>query len=91
MYSTPVIPITVKLQTLTEPVADADKEHDMIHFSLKTAAEGGFEESLDEDLLMHLLPSVNLRLCFHVKNEPLYFCAPDFVNSAETTGGSLFR
>ena len=91
VYSKPVVPITIKLETLDERTLDADKEHDMIHFSLKTEAEGGYEESLDEDLLMYLLPSVSLRLCFHVKHEPLYYCARDFVSSSETTGGSLFR
>ncbi|GMH88890.1 hypothetical protein TrVE_jg4082 [Triparma verrucosa] len=90
-YSSPVIPITVRLNPLDTPTVDADKSYDQIHFTLKSDEDGGYTEDLDEDLLEYLLPSVNLKLCFHVKGEQLYFCAKEFVNDVVMTAGSLFR
>ena len=55
-YSSPVIPITVRLNPLDTPTVDADKSYDQIHFTLKSDEDGGYTEDLDEDLLEYLLP-----------------------------------
>ena len=55
-YSSPVIPITVRLNPLDTPTVDADKSYDQIRFTLKSDEDGGYTEDLDEDLLEYLLP-----------------------------------
>lgn len=91
VFSNPVIPISVKLNTIAE--LTTRRYNDRIVFSLKPedGNEVGNDDGLDSELLEHLLPSVNMRLCFHVKGEKSFSCSKHYVNSLETTAGSLYR
>jgi hypothetical protein len=74
VYSNPVIPITVKLNTIAG--STSRRANDRISFSLRPESKGKDEndDKLDSELLEHLLPSVHLRLCFHFKGEKSYSC-----------------
>ena len=90
-YNSPVIPITLNI--VTTPTSSAAKQSDVIDFALYDGdpASKNSDHRLDSEVLERLLPSVQLKLCFHVKGERGYACTSSYVDKLEQTAGSLFR
>ena len=95
VYGNPVIPIAVQLAPNAE--RSSARYNDRITFSLRTAGEGGEEgegveeEDLNKELLENLLPSVNMRMCVHMKGDKAYSCSKPNVDSLEIMAASMFR
>ena len=90
VHGNPVIPVVVQLVPNAE--LSTQRYNDRISFSLRTGGEeGGVEEDLDKELLENLLPTINMRVCAHLKGEKGYMCAKEHVDALESVAASLFR